>query len=57
MSFRDLRKPERTSAENAKSAAISRDDIEHARQQVKRDSERLGRMLEAEEPTPEPPTT
>lgn len=49
MPQRDLRAPARTPQENSRLAAVTRDDIEHARQQLRRDSERLARMLEAEE--------
>lgn len=51
MTFRDLRPPRRTPQQNAKLAAVTPDDIEHARAQVAKDSPRLAAMLRA--PTPQ----
>ena len=48
MSPRDLRLGERSTKRNAQLAAVSPDDIEHARQQLRRDSPRLAKMLDAE---------
>jgi hypothetical protein len=45
---RDLRAPARTAQQNAKLAAVTPDDIEHARGQVAKDSPRLASMLRAE---------
>lgn len=48
MSPRDLRLSDRSAKRTAQLAAVSQDDIEHARQQLRRDSPRLAKILDAE---------
>lgn len=46
---RDLRAPARSPQDNARLAAVTQDDIDGARQRLRSHSERLSRILDADE--------